>query len=227
MDSIVRITVQLVETRTGTLVKSFAAEGHANQLWTIQRDISNALLDEVHNIISRPKNSNRAHHVNSEAFELCLRGRHLAASWEQLRQKESIRLFERAIIADPHYPTPYVGKAQCLLRIAQLGLVRPRDIISTVRKCLEEALALDPMHAEAEGTLAVLTARHEWKWRDAERRFARAVDLAPFSAEIHNNYAFDYLAATGSLDEALAANRRAREIDPFSPSAMTDFPWLL
>jgi hypothetical protein len=54
--------------------------------------------------------------------------------------------------------------------------------------------------------------RHEWQWPRAEEHCLRALELAPTAAEVHHEYAMPQ----GRFEEALARNRRARELDPFS-----------
>jgi len=103
------------------------------------------------------------------------------------------------------------------MSLALLGFERPREMFQRVKAALDRALMLDPELAEAHGLLASLISRHEWNWPEAERHYRIALRIAPLSAEVHNEYATEFLAPLGRFEEAFAENRIARELDPFSP----------
>ena len=136
-------------------------------------------------------------------------------------------LLERAHAADMSYPLPLVGMARSHIRWAMIGLEPPRKRIALARTALEQALERDSQLAEAHALMAVLISRHEWRWAEAEKHHRRALYLAPYSAEVHNAYATEYLAPLGRFDEALAENRRARELDCFSPNIALGYPYIL
>ena len=75
--------------------------------------------------------------------------------------------------------------------------------------------------------MATTIARHEWDWPRAEEHYRRALALAPNVAEAHQEYASGFLAPHGRFEEAFAENRRARELDPFSPVFIGAHIWLL
>jgi tetratricopeptide (TPR) repeat protein len=62
---------------------------------------------------------------------------------------------------------------------------------------------------------------YEWKFREAEQEFKRAIDLNPNYSVAHHWYAYD-LAALGRMDEAVAEIERARQADPLSAIINTD-----
>jgi tetratricopeptide (TPR) repeat protein len=88
------------------------------------------------------------------------------------------------------------------------------------------ALNLDDSLADAHTSLAFVEMHFEWKFREAEREFKRAIDLDPNCSIAHQWYAFD-LAAMGRLDEAVAEVKRARQTDPFSAIVNTDVAEIL
>ena len=56
----------------------------------------------------------------------------------------------------------------------------------------------------------------EFDWKGAEREFRRALELDPKS-RMSGRYDYYYLVPMRRLDEAVAASRRALELDPLSP----------
>jgi len=83
------------------------------------------------------------------------------------------------------------------------------------------ALNLDDSLADAHTSLAFVEMHYDWKFREAEQEFKRAIDLDPNYSTAHQWYALD-LVAMGRLDEAVAEIKRARQTDPLSAIVNTD-----
>jgi tetratricopeptide (TPR) repeat protein len=83
------------------------------------------------------------------------------------------------------------------------------------------ALNLDDSLPDAHTSLAFVEMHYEWKFREAEREFKRAIDLDPNYSTAHQWYALD-LVAMGRMDEAVAEIKRARQTDPLSAIVNTD-----
>jgi tetratricopeptide (TPR) repeat protein len=60
-----------------------------------------------------------------------------------------------------------------------------------------------------------LVFRHDW--RSAEQEFHRALELTPESTDALRHYAFYYLLPMRRLDEAIALQKRAMDLDPLLP----------
>ena len=80
------------------------------------------------------------------------------------------------------------------------------------------ALELDPDLGPAHAALANVLVYRDWDWEAAERGFRKALDLDPGDVYGRQLYV-EMLAGTGRLDEAIAEQRRVRELDPFWVSA--------
>jgi tetratricopeptide (TPR) repeat protein len=57
--------------------------------------------------------------------------------------------------------------------------------------------------------------RVQWKWKEADEAFQRALKIAPGDAEAADQYG-QYLLAAGRVDEALTQIDRAQRLDPLS-----------
>ncbi len=57
--------------------------------------------------------------------------------------------------------------------------------------------------------------RYDWDWVGAEKEFKRAIELNPGYATAHQWYS-GLLSALGRIDESIAEQRRALELDPLS-----------
>jgi serine/threonine-protein kinase len=72
------------------------------------------------------------------------------------------------------------------------------------------------MLPEARAMMAVLRV-YEFDWEGAKRNFHRALELNPKSEDVWESYDYSYLVPLRRLDEAVAASRRALELDPLRP----------
>ena len=228
-DNRVRIAAQLTEVATGLHLWSATLERELQDAWAVQEEVATSVVAAVHLELTpvERRQIGKRHTVNPTAFELYLRGRHRLDRFNVLSLSEAFQLFQRASAADPAYPLPLLGIARSKMGLAVLGVERPSDMLVQVKTALTGALELDPDLAEAHSLLASLISRHEWNWPQAERHYRTALRLAPLSAEVHNEYATEYLAPLGRFDEAFAENRAARELDPFSPPLARSYALIL
>jgi len=86
--------------------------------------------------------------------------------------------------------------------------------LSLAAQRYETLLATQPGHVGALNALAVVYAQRE-RTSEAFELFARAIELAPGSAHIHNNAGYALLRA-GRLDEAELSLKRAQNLDALS-----------
>ena len=218
----VRVTAQLTEVATGVHLWSGILEREVRDGWAVQQEIAKAVMEGVHIALTSGEESRiaRRHTGNAQAFELYLRGCHALDRFDVRSQKEALAFFERASLADPGYALPLLGLARAHRNLVVLGALSPRDMVPHAKTALQKALELDPEFAEAHSLLASLAARHEWNWAEADRHHRLALRLAPNTAEVHDEYATSYLAPQGRIEEALAENCIARQLDPSSPQLL-------
>jgi tetratricopeptide (TPR) repeat protein len=93
--------------------------------------------------------------------------------------------------------------------------VSPHDAFPKAKAAAKKALAIDPGLAEARFSMAHCSFYYEWNWEEAERRYRRAIELAPREPTGRQKYGF-FLAAMGHYDEALKQLEIAQEVDPLS-----------
>ena len=86
------------------------------------------------------------------------------------------------------------------------------------------ALQLDPRCAAAHASLGYSTTHYQWDWTEAERHFHRAVAIDPGYAHAHHWHAH-LLSAQRRFDEALAASRRALELQPLDVIINVHLAW--
>ena len=103
---------------------------------------------------------------------------------------------------------------------AQLGIEgivgwEPELVYRRAKDAIAKALALDDGLGEAHGIAGLLRFVCDFDWAGAEKELRLALELSPGSADVHDHYGW-LCSSLGRCDEALAAVRRARELDPLA-----------
>jgi tetratricopeptide (TPR) repeat protein len=94
------------------------------------------------------------------------------------------------------------------------GFTSLRQSVALAQAAALKAVGLDQSLAEAWTSLG-LASLYSWRWSEAERQFAKAIDLSPHYPTVHN-WRAGYLAAVGKPDESLAASEQALAADPLN-----------
>ena len=88
--------------------------------------------------------------------------------------------------------------------------------ICTALSAAAQAIRANPQLSEAQLAVGYVNWLMDWDWRAAETAFRRAVDLDPSNAAAHRTLGHA-LSQLRRDDEAKAAMRRARELEPLEP----------
>jgi eukaryotic-like serine/threonine-protein kinase len=212
----IRITTQLVNTADGYHLWSERYDREITDVFAIQDEICQAIVDKLRLELTADRSHLKHHTENLEAYNLYLKGRYHLNKWTGDGLAKSKEYYEQAIALDPAYALAWNGLALYHFVIGFLGYVQPSAAYAHCRKATLKALELDETLAEGHSMMGVLRAS-EYDWKDAEREFRRALDLDPNSEQVWTNYIGYYLVPMGRLDEAIAAWKRAVELDPLSP----------
>ncbi|MGA2371519.1 MAG: protein kinase domain-containing protein [Candidatus Korobacteraceae bacterium] len=190
----------------------------------ITRDISNSL--RIHLTGNEQQRLGRAGTTNPEAYRLYLEGRQLWYGRTPEGIQKSIGLFQQAIAADPNYALAYSGLADTY-NIAPSYIPLPSKQAELLAdEAVRKALELDDTLPEAHTAHAIALA-NEWKWKEAESEFRRAIELNPNNATARYFYAMTYLAPQNRNDEALEQYRIALSLDPLSSIVNTNYALML
>jgi serine/threonine-protein kinase len=162
---------------------------------------------------------------NLEAHRAYMRGRHF---WKQRTPagfEKALASFNEAIEKDPEFALAYAGLGDAYALLTDYGFLPPAVGVAKTQAAAQKALELDERCSEAHACLAGIKFQHDWDWPAAEREYQRAIELNPSYATAHQWYS-EFLITTGRTDEALAAVRRAQELDPLSPVVQTAVGWM-
>ncbi len=151
-------------------------------------------------------------------------GRFVSTRFNEPSLAEAAARFEEAIEADPDWPQAHIGLAYIYAFQAILGYRRPRETWPLVRAQADAALQLDEMSADAHILLGLACALFEWRWRDAESHFLKAIERDTYSGAGRLWRAFAGLIPTGKLTAAGEELVKAHEL---APAAFLDEAHLL
>lgn len=145
------------------------------------------------------------------AFSL---GKFLAARFNEHSLAEAAQHFEEAVEADPAWAPAHIGLANVYADQAFLGFRRPREVWPLVRQQAEAALELDEMSSEAHIAIGMAYALFDWRWRDADLHFQKAIERDSYSGAGHLWRAMAVLIPTGKMSAAQEELHRAHELAP-------------
>ena len=157
----------------------------------------------------------RSRPVNPEAQLAYWKARYfLNALRDPEATRKGIEYSEQAVRLEPAYAAAHAALAMAYAMLSG-GSTIPPDAVNRARSAARMAIDLDDKLSDAHVGLGSVLLLYDWDWAGAEREFKHAIDLNPSNAEAHQ-WLSSYWAAVGRLDEAVAAGRRARELDPLS-----------
>ena len=194
----------------------------------LQETISKDIAEKVRPKLGGEQKAHLAtpHTQNAEAYELYLKGRFYWKKRTEEGLNKGLAYFEQARQKDPNYGLAYAGLADSYNMLGWWEFVPPREAAPKAKEAALKALELDPLLPEAHASLAFVKFDYEWDWAGAEEEFKEAFRLNP-SYETAYRWYGGLLAATGRHDQAIAAAKRAQELDPTSLLNSADVGWEL
>lgn len=218
-----RTFAQLVDARTGAFVWSNSWDRKAADLFRVEEEIASAIV----NALGLHLGIDPVQAREPDACDLYYRARH---AWDQRTvegMRESVALLRRTVSLSPDFALAWAGLADSYVIMAQVGLLSPAQAIQPARHAAERALELKPDLGEAEASLGLIVALHDWDWNTAELHFQRAMTFSPGYSIAFFWYALDYCANRRYFREAEAALAEAELLDPLSSNIRIGRPYLL
>jgi TolB-like protein/Tfp pilus assembly protein PilF len=226
----IRVHAQLIRAATDEHLWSATYDRELQDALALESDVAQSIARKVEVTLSGKEREKlaAAGPISPKVYESYLKGQFVYSSSPTSRDsiEESIGYFKEAINIDPTFAPAYVGLAGGYTDLGTvfLGADPPGDARSKAMSAVRRALELDPDVAGAHALLAYLL-QTQWHWAEAEAEYRGALELNPNDAEARDGLA-SWLLCHGRLDEALTAERRARELDPLAISG-TNIGWIL
>jgi len=214
----VRITAQLINTRSGTHEWSETYDRPIGDVLKLQDAIAAAVVRELQLTVDPGDLQSRSALKNADAYDLILRGRHAADRWDREGLDEAVTLFGQALDRDPTSADATADLAFTYYKQGTGNFRAPGDAFEQARRGALEALRLDPKNVLAHHILGKIHVVYDWDWDAAEREFKEVAALAPGSAVAPNGEA-RLLVIQGRWDEALGYVKSALARDPLDPNS--------
>jgi tetratricopeptide (TPR) repeat protein len=215
----IRITAQLINTRTGAHEWSETYDRHIGDVLKLQDAIAAAVVREMQLTVGSGHLNPRATLKSAEAYDLFLRGRHSADRWDKDGLDEAISLLHQALDLDPTFADAAAELAYTYQKQGEAGYLLPTPASEQARHAAERAVSLDPKNALGHYVLGRVHLSYDWDWAAAEREFRYAATLAPGNADALHGEAL--LSMTfGRWDEALTRVKAALALDPLDSKTL-------
>lgn len=215
----VRITAQLIRAPNDQHVWADQFERELGNVLSLQADVARAIAAKIQLKLT-PQQQVRlsaGKQANPEAYDYYLRGRHIFwQRWTKEGLNSAIRYYTLAIDRDPNYAPAYAALADCYTVGTFMDRpLPPREAWDKASQAATKALQLDDELAQAHVAMAQVHYRYDWNWAEADREFKRGIELNPNDASAYAGYSI-FLNIMRRTEEALAAARKAQQLDPLS-----------
>ena len=218
-----RATARLVETPSGRALWAGKVDLRFEDIFEVQDQVAHGIAEAMTARLSGEE-LRRAGAVespkftpSSEAYELLLRGLEAHRAGSREGNLRAMREFERAVMLEPNYARAWAHLGTMKQAMVDSGFESDPIWYAQAQEAIDRARTLDPEDAQASFATAALHAVFGRK-RESYQELLRARRKTPNQPMIYHYFAYLFR-LNNMLDEALSAERHAKELDP-------NLPWL-
>lgn len=210
----VHMTLQLIQGPSDTHVWAESYDRAANDLVSLPDDAAREIAKRTKSAVASHA---QMRYVSPEAHDAYLHGRYV---WYAGSNEDAEKYFKKAVELQPDYAAAWTGIADYYTAGTVEGLLDPREAREPAETAAQKAVELDDSLPQAHNTLCAVIIFFRWDPAAADRECLRAIELDPKFAEAYHLRA-KVLLIVNRRDEAIASQKKASELDPFSR------PWAL
>ncbi len=225
-DGNIRITTQLIDPRTDYHLWSESFQRKTQDIFEIQREISDEVKSKLVEKILHEKDVSEKHSIDPKAYEAYLLGKKTRKKFTKIAFYQAADYFKEAISIEPDYVAAYTGLASCYCGLGSHGfeLECPSVIIPQGLEYAHQALKLDNSFVDAITYLGIMKLKYEWDWPGAEACFKKALSISPNDSRAHLQYSM-YFESLGAYSEAINEAQQAYLVDPISKEVNMNLAW--
>jgi TolB-like protein/DNA-binding winged helix-turn-helix (wHTH) protein/thioredoxin-like negative regulator of GroEL len=211
-----RVTVQLIRVKDQSHVWASDFDYAQQDIFHIEDGVAAAVAREVQLRLTPVQRARlaRAPSSTASAVDAVIRGR---SAYEAYRGQEgwrdAKRYFDAAIAADSSYALAWAWLGAVYRFGADREWIPTEPGYREARQAINRALALDPSLPEAWDGLGQIQRLVDWDWTAANTSYQRALALDSSNVSLIER-ASHMKRTMGDLDDALALEQRAIELDP-------------
>jgi len=221
----IRITAQLINTRTGTHEWSETYDRQMGDVLKLEDAIAAAVVRELQLTVTPEFGQSRTTVKDMDSYDLMLRGRHAADRWDRQGLDEAVALFQQVLDRDATSAAAAAQLAYTYESQGEEGFLKPTTAFEQARRAAETALKLDPTNLMAHGVLGRIHIVYDWDWAAAQREFREMLGLAPGNADALQGEALLFL-ALGRWDDSLRYFNSSLAQDPLVPGSLVFLSWV-
>jgi TolB-like protein/tRNA A-37 threonylcarbamoyl transferase component Bud32 len=212
-DNHIRISAELIDTRSGFHVWSETYERELDGVFALQDEITRSIVDalKIKLAVSLPAREQR----NTEAYDLYLQGLFFSNKSSEEDLRRALSFFQGALEKDPTFSRAWTGIAKVWYFLADV-YVKPLEAYPASKEAALKAIALDEKDAEAHCYLSEAKRVLDWDLVGEDAELKRALELDPNSAPAHFFLALLPL-FRGDAKDGLRLVLEAEKLDPVSP----------
>jgi TolB-like protein/Tfp pilus assembly protein PilF len=229
----VRISAQLIHAYNQAHLWAASYDHELGGILALQSKVAKEIAEEIKVRLTPLQHTSltKVGPIDPEAYEAYLKGRYY---WNKRTVDDlwkAIRHFQRATRLAPEFGPAHAGLSDvyAFLPAVAGGITTPPSIAQgpanetfrLAREAALRALEIDDTLAEAYTSLGAVKAYYDWDWVGAKADFKHAIELNPYSSEVHRQYGW-YLSDIGHHDDAILEAELARKLDPLSLNANND-----
>ena len=218
------LSLELTDARTENVIWSEQYNRKQADLVALQSEIARDVSSKLRSKLSGTDEQRlvKSYTANPEAYQLYLRGRF---SWNKRTVdglKQAAEYYKQAIQKDPAYAIAYSGLAETYVLFPVYSVASPRESMPQGKAAALKALEIDDSIAEAHAAFGLYLGNYSWDFAASEKELRRAIELNPKYPTAHHWLGNVPLLNLQRFDEAIAAGRRAEELDPLSAIISAD-----
>jgi tetratricopeptide (TPR) repeat protein len=216
----VHMNIQLIQAASDTHLWAESYDRDAGKVVSLPNEASKTIAKRLNSAVSI---SASQHYVNPEAHDAYLHGRYL---WYAGKYAKSFEYFKKATELQPDYAPGWSGLAMNYGASAIDGQKSPPETLEAGEEAATKAVQLDDTLPEAHLTLCAMIFENRWDWTRSDQECKRAIELDPQFAEAYH-FRAKILAALNHNQEAIEAQKKATELDPFARPFALAYSYLL
>ena len=213
----VRVRVQLIEASTDRRLWAEEYDRQLSDVLQLEADVAQDLARQIELRLSHKQQDSlqTARHVNPQAFQDYLLGRHYWSLRTPDTLNKAIEYFNRAIQEDPNDARSYAGLAQCYIVVPFYLVTSQADAYGKAQSAAARAMALDDSSPETHLAIAEVKLYRDWDFKGAEKEFRTTLSLNPNYSTAHQWYG-EFLTMLERYPEAIREHEAAMALDPLS-----------
>jgi len=214
----IRITTQLVNASDGYHLWSETYDRTLTDVFAVQDDIARAVVDALKLKLLEAPTSKDRRTASTEAYNEYLLGQQFFRRNNVEGFRRAKQAYEKAVALDPGY-----APAWAALALATFWVADSADTLTAVTagqeravEAADKAIALGGNLPDGYLARGFVRVPIQWDFEGARADLQRALSLKPDDPDVLSTYAQVVLRPLGRFPEAIAALRKAAELDPLN-----------